>query len=70
MKNRCLDCRFFNNEPGHVEQAFPGLTVLSSAYASVRADAGLCSRHEIFLSPWYRCRDYEPRPSPLMRIGL
>ena len=45
-----------------VEQAFPGLTILSSAYASVRADAGLCSQHEIFLSPWYRCRDFQPRP--------
>ena len=27
---------FFNNEPELVEQAFPGLTALSSAYASVR----------------------------------
>ncbi len=67
MKNsrnthRCLDCRFFSNDPDRVEEAIPGLTILSSAYASVRADAGVCSRHEIFLPPWNCCRDFLPRP--------
>jgi hypothetical protein len=59
LKVRCLNCKFFNNEPEQVEQAFPGLTALSSGYASVRADAGICSRHELFLAPWYRCRDFQ-----------
>ena len=62
LKNLCLNCKFFNNEPDRVEQAFPGLTALSSAYASVRADAGLCSRHDLFLSPWHQCQDFQPRP--------
>ncbi len=59
LKHYCLDCKFFNNEPDQVEQAFPGLTALSSAYASVRADAGICSRHEIFLAPWAQCQDFQ-----------
>ena len=59
LKQLCLNCKFFNNEPELVEQAFPGLTALSSAYASVRADAGICSRHELFLAPWYQCRDFQ-----------
>jgi hypothetical protein len=61
LKHHCLNCKFFNNEPEMVEQAFPGLTVLSSAYASVRADAGTCSRHELFLAPWAQCRDFQAR---------
>jgi hypothetical protein len=57
----CLDCNYFNNEPGNVEESFPGLTALSSAYASVRADAGICSLHELFIAPWARCRDFQSR---------
>jgi hypothetical protein len=59
LKHHCLNCKFFINEPELVEQAFPGLTALSSAYASVRADAGICSRHELFLAPWAKCRDFQ-----------
>ncbi len=62
LVNCCLNCEFFTNEPERVESLFPGLTALSSAYASVRADAGLCSRHDIFLLPRNRCRDFRPRP--------
>ncbi len=61
LKTCCLNCRFFHNEPDRVEQAFPGLKALSSAYASVRADAGLCSCHELFLAPWARCQDFQPK---------
>jgi hypothetical protein len=59
LKRHCLNCKFFNNEPELVEQAFPGLTALSSAYASVRADAGICSLRELFLAPWAQCRDFQ-----------
>ncbi len=58
-QGRCLNCQFFDNDPQRVEQAFPGLIALSSAYASVRADAGICSRHELFLAPWNRCQDFQ-----------
>ncbi len=56
---RCLFCRFFNNDPDWVEQTFPGLTALSSAYASVRADAGICSLRQLFLPPWSQCQDFQ-----------
>lgn len=58
--DRCIGCRFFNNNPALIETVFPGLNVLSSAYSSVRAEAGICSRHEVFISPGYNCRLFEP----------
>ncbi len=61
LQQQCLNCKFFDNEPEQVEQAFPGLSALSSAYASVRADAGICSRHELFLSPWAQCVDFQAK---------
>ncbi len=60
-EGRCLSCRFFENDPAQIEEIFPGLNVLTSAYASVRADAGICCRHDLFLSPWKTCRDFQPR---------
>ena len=59
MQGRCISCRFFANDPALIEATFPGLNVLSSAYGSVRSDAGICSRHDFFLSSWQRCRDFE-----------
>ncbi len=59
MREQCMQCRFFRNDPVWIETAFPGLNSLSSAYASVRADAGTCSRHGLFLSPWKSCGDFE-----------
>ncbi len=57
----CRECRFFNNDAAWLERALPGLNVLSSAYASVRAEAGICGRRELFLSPTARCKDFEDR---------
>jgi hypothetical protein len=53
----CRECRFFNNDPAWLERVLPGLNVLSSA--SVRAEAGICSRRELFLSPTTRCEFFE-----------
>ena len=65
MKNvtiaTCRNCRFFNGEPASIEAAFPGLNSLSSAYSSVRADAGICNRHGLFVSPSKGCEDFEDR---------
>jgi hypothetical protein len=44
----CAACRFFTGAPAAVERAIPGLSILSSAYGSVRADTGLCERHGVF----------------------
>jgi hypothetical protein len=65
---KCGGCRFFTGAPAALERAVPGLNVLSSAYGSVRADTGLCERHDVFVtarSP--ACGEFEgsrdlPRP--------
>jgi len=56
---KCAECRFFCNDPAWLEKNFPGLNVLSSAYASVRADAGVCRLRGLFLPPWKTCPDFE-----------
>ncbi len=59
MMNLCSQCRHFSNSPAEIEEAFPGLNILSSAYGSVRADAGICSLHDLFLTPRHQCADFE-----------
>ncbi len=59
ITSACRDCRFFNGDPASIETEFPGLKSLSSAYSSVRADAGMCSLRELFVSPSKRCKDFE-----------
>ena len=59
MTVACRDCRFFDGDPESIEAAFPGLKSLSSAYSSVRADAGICNRRELFVSPSKVCEDFE-----------
>ncbi len=59
MMNPCSQCRYFSNSPAEIEKAFPGLNILSSAYGAVRADAGICSRHDLFLTPRHQCTEFE-----------
>jgi hypothetical protein len=61
MRDQCINCKFFENDPAFIEAAFPGLNSLSSAYGSVRAEAGICSQHDLFLAPWKQCADFESR---------
>jgi hypothetical protein len=46
----CLKCRHFNNAPSELEAALPGLSSLSSAYAAVRADDGICAVHDRYVA--------------------
>ncbi len=55
----CFSCKHFVNAPRLIEASIPGLNTLSSAYASVRGEAGLCSRLDLFLSPGAECRYFE-----------
>ena len=55
----CFDCRHFVNDPKRIESAIPGLNCLSSAYASVRGEAGLCTRQDRFIAPGGQCRYFE-----------
>ncbi len=55
----CFDCRHFVNDPRQLELSIPGLNTLSSAYASVRGESGLCSRLDLFLAPGGDCPNFE-----------
>jgi hypothetical protein len=54
----CRDCRFFLSEPRALEQALPGLNILSSAYGAVRAGTAICGRRDIFITPAPACSDF------------
>jgi hypothetical protein len=55
MREACINCGFFQNDPVVIETAFPGLNSLSSAYSSVRGESGICDRLELFVSSRYGC---------------
>jgi hypothetical protein len=51
----CGSCRYFRNDPAYLEAATPGLSSLSSAFASARADDGLCLARDRYLSARASC---------------
>ena len=55
---RCGACGNFCNDPGYLEKVMPGLTSMSSAHASVRADDGVCLLHDRYLSARSSCADF------------
>jgi hypothetical protein len=55
----CGLCRSFSNDPAEIEATFKGLTAMSSGYASVRGQDGLCARHDVYLSFRDVCPDFE-----------
>ena len=57
----CITCRYFGNQARDIEAAFPGLSALSSAYASVLSDDGLCMVHDRYVAASSRCPAYEVR---------
>jgi hypothetical protein len=56
----CGACRYFRNDPGYLGSAIAGLSSLSSGAASVRADDGLCSRHDLYLAAGNVCARFDP----------
>jgi hypothetical protein len=46
----CLECKHFNHAPAELEAALPGLSSLSSAYAAVRGDDGICAVHDRYVA--------------------
>jgi hypothetical protein len=46
----CRHCAHFEGEPALIEEAYPGLNIMSSGYASVRDRDGICHYHEVYLS--------------------
>jgi hypothetical protein len=54
----CADCRHFLDDPRILEKEIAGLSSLSSAYASVRSDDGVCTRHDRLTSRRFWCREH------------
>ena len=46
----CLSCQFFENAPALIESSIPGLSTLSSAYAAVRSEDGICAIHDRYVA--------------------
>jgi hypothetical protein len=54
----CDSCRHFNGRPMAIEAALPGLSSLSSAYAAVRSDDGICGMHDRYVASSSTCAAY------------
>jgi hypothetical protein len=63
----CGNCVHFQNDPAALEKAWPGLTSMSSGFASVRAHDGLCERHDLYLSNLDGCGDFSLRSTPVIQ---
>jgi hypothetical protein len=60
MSGNCRGCAHFCNDPAYLEAIFPGMSALSSAWGSTRAEDGLCRRHDRYLSADAGCSDFTP----------
>jgi hypothetical protein len=60
-RDRCGTCAHFCNDSDYLEAVFKGMTSFSSGYASVRAEDGLCTRHDRYLGARSSCPDFAPR---------
>ena len=58
MKPICENCAHFNPDPLDVEAAIPGLNVMSSGFASIRAGDGLCAQHERYVPAHASCAQF------------
>ncbi len=57
-RGTCRACIHFRNDPAYLESVFQGLNVMSSAWASVVAEDGICLRHDRYLSADSSCADF------------
>jgi hypothetical protein len=60
IRPQCAQCTSFRGKPKDLEALLPGLTSLSSGYASVRSDDGICMRHDRFVGARSCCADFSP----------
>jgi hypothetical protein len=56
----CRQCVYFNNDPNFIEELYPGLTTMSSGFASVRDRDGFCNYNQIYLSALDSCPGFVP----------
>jgi len=64
---RCEDCRYFTRAAADLEGLLPGLRTLSSAYAAVRSDDGLCSVHDRYVAAYSHCAAHRRPESNVQR---
>jgi hypothetical protein len=57
-QQKCLNCRQFRNDPQYLESVFKGMSSLSSGYASIRKDDGICEVRDQYLSADFWCDRY------------
>jgi hypothetical protein len=57
----CRGCAHFVDEPARIEAMIPGLTAMGSARASVRADDGICTVHDLVVTALDCCDRFSPR---------
>jgi hypothetical protein len=55
---QCGRCVHFRNDRAYLEVVMPGLTSMGSGDSSVRADDGVCERHDRYLSARASCVDF------------
>lgn len=58
----CLKCSHFRNNPDYLESVFKGFNCLSSGWASVRKDDGICLLNDLYLSADDWCDRFVPAP--------
>jgi hypothetical protein len=63
LESSCQNCAYFQNDPALIEEAYPGLTVMSSGFASVRDRDGFCNYNQLYLSARDSCPRFAPRIS-------
>jgi hypothetical protein len=62
----CRTCRHFRNDPALIEAETPGLITMSSGYGSVRAQDGICLKHDRYLRADYSCPDFAEIPETII----
>jgi hypothetical protein len=55
---QCGRCVHFRNDRAYLEHVMPGLASMGSGDSSVRADDGICERHDRYLSARASCADF------------
>ena len=63
----CQNCMHFENDPALIEKAYPGLTIMSSGYASVRDKDGLCNYNQLYLSARDSCPHYTKKTKEIIK---
>ncbi len=51
----CQHCAYFQSDPAVIEDAYPGLKILGSGFASVCDRDGFCNFHHLYLSARDSC---------------